>query len=80
MRCLLNYQDTLRSGFENFKPHFLAGFLLDVCHRFGQFYTKCRILGESPEIEESRMTLVQMVHAILVEGLGLLNIELPEAM
>ncbi len=80
MRVLLGYQDTLRNSFDNFKPHILAGYLLEVCHRFGQFYNKCRILGEAPEIESSRMTLVQAVLAILREGLGVLNIELPEAM
>lgn len=80
MRCLLGYQETLKNAFDHFKPHILATYLLEVCHRFGQFYNKCRIIGESPEIEASRMTLVQMTHVILESGLGVLNIELPEAM
>ncbi len=80
LRALLNYQDTLRNSFENFKPHFLAGYLLEVCRRFSQFYGKCRILGEAAEIEAARMTLVQMVHVVLHEGLKTLGIELPDAM
>jgi len=80
LRCLLNYQDTLKNSFENFKPHILAGYLIEVCHRFGQFYNKCRILGESDDLQAARMTLVQMVHAVLEEGLRTLSIELPEAM
>jgi len=80
MRCLLGYQDTLENSFRSFKPHILAGYLLDVCHRFNQFYTKCRVLGEGPEIEAARMTLVGAVHAVLEEGLRILSIELPEAM
>jgi len=80
MRVLLNYQATLTNSFENFKPHFLAGYLLEVCHKFSQFYTKCRILGEAPAVESSRMTLVQMVEVVLTEGLQNLGIELPEAM
>jgi arginyl-tRNA synthetase len=80
MRCLLNYQDTLRNSFDNFKPHILAGYLIEVCHRFGAFYTKCRILGESDDVQAARMTLVQMVFVILEEGLRNLSIELPEAM
>lgn len=79
-RVLLAYQDVLRVSFESFKPHTLAGYLIDVCHRFGQFYNKCRIIGEPPEIESSRMTLVQMVHSVIKEGLGVLSIELPDAM
>src|SRR6185437_638571 len=54
IRFLLNYQDTLRNAFESFKPHFLAGYLLDLCRRYSQFYTKCRILGEAVEVESSR--------------------------
>lgn len=79
-RVLLAYQDVLRVSFESFKPHTLAGYLIDVCHRFGQFYNKCRIIGEPPEIESSRMTLVQMVHSVIREGLGVLSIQLPDAM
>ncbi|MGZ3723695.1 MAG: arginine--tRNA ligase domain-containing protein, partial [Bdellovibrionales bacterium] len=80
LRCLLNYQDTLKSGFENFKPHILAGYLLEVSHRFSQFFSKVRIIGEAPEVEASRMTLVQMVHVVIEEGLRTLSIELPEGM
>lgn len=80
MRVLLGYEETLKHAFETFKPHVLAGYLIDVCHAYGQFYTKCRILGEAEAVESSRMTLVQMVHVVLEEGLGMLGIGLPEAM
>jgi arginyl-tRNA synthetase len=80
LRVLLSYQDTLKNAFDNFKPHILAGYLLDVCHRYSLFYNKCRILGESSEIESSRMTLVQVVLTVLQEGLGILGVEIPEAM
>lgn len=80
MRVLLNYQDTLMNSFDNFKPHFLAGYLLDVCHKFSQFYTKCRILGEDEEVQAARMTLVQMTQVVLCEGLAVLGVTLPEAM
>lgn len=80
LRVLLTYEDTLKNAFANFKPHLLAGYLIDVCHRYGQFYTKCRILGEAPEVESARMTLVGLTHSVLEEGLRTLGIALPEAM
>ncbi len=80
LRTLLSYPDTLAAAFDGFKPHILAGYLIDVCHRFSLFYTKCDILGESPELESSRMTLVQAVHHVLEEGLKILGMELPDAM
>lgn len=80
IRCILNYQDILKNSFRTFKPHLLAGYLLDLCHRFSTFYNKHRILGEKAEIESSRMTLVQIVHAVIADGLKGLSIELPDAM
>ncbi len=80
LRSMLLYQDTLQKAFDNFKPHILTGYLMDLCHRFSLFYNKCRILGESSEIETSRMSLVLMVRELLGVGLSLLSFELPDAM
>ncbi len=80
IRLLLTYQDVLRSSFTHFKPHILAGYLLDLCRQFSQFYAKHRILGEKPELEQARMTLVYACQQVLVNGLGVLNIPVPEYM
>lgn len=80
IRLLLAYEETLQHAFDNFKPHMLAGYLLDVCRSFSQVYSKHRILGEAENIEASRMTLVYCTWRILDEGLKILNIQSPEAM
>lgn len=80
MRALLDFESTLHNAFAQFKPHFVAGYLLEVCRRFSQFYSKCRIIGEEPALEASRMTLVQMTQIVIAAGLGVLSIELPDAM
>lgn len=77
---LLNFSETLRASFQHFKPHILAGYLLDVCRSFSQFYHNNRILGEAAQIESSRMVLVSCTQKILAQGLKVLNIEAPEAM
>ncbi len=77
---LLNFSETLRASFQHFKPHILAGYLLDVCRSFSQFYHNNRILGETPQIEASRMVLVSITQKILAQGLKVLNIEAPDAM
>jgi arginyl-tRNA synthetase len=84
MRLLLHFEDTLQNSFTHFKPHFLAGYLLDVCRKFSQFYTKCRVLGAKTDdelkTESSRMTLVQATHRVLEQGLKVLGVEIPDAM
>ena len=80
VRALLRFDDVLASAFDHFKPHILAGYLIEICRKFNQFYNKCRILNEAPPTENSRMTLVALTHAVIAAGLKGLGIELPEAM
>ena len=80
VRLLHTYEETLRSSFKHFKPHFLATYLVDVCRAFGHFYSKHRIIGEPSEVEDSRMGLVFATQRVLENGLNLLNIESPEEM
>lgn len=80
VRQLMNYEDILQSAFRQFKPHVVAGYLLDLCQTFAQFYHHCRVLGESPDLEQSRVALVYSTHRVLTSGLKILNIESPEVM
>jgi arginyl-tRNA synthetase len=77
---LLQFEDILTGAYRQFKPNILAQYLLELCGSFSHFYHKCRILGESAEVEASRITLVAATEKILIQGLKLLNIEAPEAM
>lgn len=80
IRLLLSYPVTLEKAYVNFKPHILAGYLLDICHQFSRFYSKHRILGEAEALESSRMTLIYCTQKILSSGLKILNMPTPEAM
>ncbi|MGZ3798235.1 MAG: arginine--tRNA ligase, partial [Pseudobdellovibrionaceae bacterium] len=77
---LLQFEEILTGAYRQFKPNILAQYLLELCGSFSHFYHKCRILGESPEVESSRIALVAATEKILIQGLKLLNIEAPEAM
>ena len=80
LRLLLDYQDTLAAAFNQYRPNVLAHYLLEVCAAFNRFYQKNRILGEAPEIEASRMALVDTTRLILKMGLKTLNIQAPDVM
>ena len=80
IKLLHAYEETLKSSFKYFKPHFLATYLVDVCRAFGHFYNNCRIIGESKEVEDARMGLVFATQRVLENGLSLLNVESPEVM
>ncbi len=80
MITLLQLDHILQVSFKNFKPNLLAQYLLELSADFSQFYLKCRILGESPEVAMSRICLVSAMEKVLVKGLDVLNIEAPDQM
>lgn len=77
---LLRFPEVLEVAFRQFKPNLVAQYLLELCSLFSHFYHKCRILGEAPDVESSRICLVAATEKVLVEGLKILNIDAPEAM
>ncbi len=80
VRLLMSYQDTLSIAFSNFRPNILAQYVLEVCGTFSRFYNKHRILNEAPEVESSRMLLVELTRQVLASALSTLNMQAPEVM
>lgn len=77
---LLQFEDILTGAYKQFRPNILAQYLLELCGSFSHFYHKCRILGEAPDVESSRIAMVAATEKILVQGLKILNIEAPDSM
>jgi arginyl-tRNA synthetase len=63
---------------ENYKPHFIAQYLLELADAFNKFYERNRVIGS--EKENERILLVKCVYIVIRNGLMLLNIEIPEKM
>ena len=63
------------------EPHVLAAFLFGVASTFTTFYEQCPVLGApSPESRASRLALSALTLRVLITGLGLLGIPVPERM
>src|SRR5256884_3002936 len=63
------------------EPHVLAAFLFGVASVFTTFYEQCPVLGApSPESRASRLALSALTLRVLITGLGLLGIPVPERM
>ena len=72
---LLCFEGAVFQSFRLFKPHILAGYLLDLAGEFNRFYASHRIL-DSQRVDD-RMALACGVRRILKTGLEILNIPLP---
>ncbi len=75
METLLEFESYFYQSFKRYKPHILAGYLIQLCRVFSRFYTHCPIM-DSPR-KSIRIELVKVVRRVLKKGLELLNIEAP---
>ncbi len=63
------------------EPHLLAAYLLEVASAFTAFYEACPVLkAPDPEVRESRLGLSALSLRVLLTGLGLLGIPVPDRM
>jgi len=62
------------------EPHKLAGYLFEVASAFTTFYEQCPVLSAAGETRQSRLALCALSLRVLVTGLGLLGISVPERM
>ncbi len=62
------------------EPHKLAGFLFELASAFTTFYEQCPVLSAEGETRRSRLALCALSLRVLVTGLGLLGIPVPDRM
>jgi arginyl-tRNA synthetase len=62
------------------EPHKLAGFLFETASAFTTFYEQCPVLSAEGDTRRSRLALCALTLRVLVTGLGLLGITVPERM
>ena len=78
---LLQFQEVLSRAFSLYRPHILAGYLLDLCHLFSQFYQKHSILkAENAALRKGRMALVGATQRVLQKGMEVLHLPVPKVM
>ncbi len=77
---LARYPEVLERAALQYEPHQLIHYLRDLAHEFHTYYNAHQFLVEDAGIRNARLNLVCAVKQVLANGLGLLNINSPEAM
>jgi arginyl-tRNA synthetase len=66
---------------ETTEPHRLCGYLFDLASTFTTFYEQCPVLqADSDAIRDSRLALSALTLRVLLTGLGLLGVPVPDRM
>jgi len=75
---LAQYSPAIQQAIQESSPHHICSYLYNLSQTFNRFYEKSHVIGD--EREALRTRLVVRYHEVLVEGLELLGIEVPERM
>jgi arginyl-tRNA synthetase len=78
---LLGFGAAVHHVAEAAEPHKLASFLFETASAFTTFYEQCPVLqAGDPAVRTSRLALSALTLRVLLAGLGLLGIPVPERM
>jgi arginyl-tRNA synthetase len=78
---ILGFADVIAEAAAGSQPHRLCTYMFDLAQSFTSFYEQCPVLiAETEEVRASRLRLSAIVLEVLVAGLGVLGIRVPERM
>ena len=77
---LLGFGRAVADSAATAEPHKLAGFLFELASAFTTFYEQCPVLAAEGATRQSRLALSALTLRVLVTGLGLLGIPVPDRM
>ena len=79
--ALLGFGRAVHLAAQTAEPHLTASFLFEVASTFTTFYEMCPVLkADDPAVRDSRLALCALALRVLVTGLGLLGVPVPERM
>ena len=77
----MNFNTVILNSAENYKPASVCTYLYDTAKKFNNFYHDCPIGNvDNIELRKARLALSAGVGLVLVNGLSLLGIPVPERM
>lgn len=80
IKTLAKFPSIVKAGARDYRPHFVADYLLELATCFSKFYSSCPVLTAPEKERNARLVLVACTKRVLKNGLELLGIEAPERM
>jgi arginyl-tRNA synthetase len=77
---LARFVEQVRRAAQEYRPSYLARYLVDLARDFNKFYHNCPVLTAEKSLRRARLLLIKGVRIVLHNGLALLGIEAPEEM
>src|SRR5947209_6872125 len=77
---LCQFAEVVPTVLNDFRPNLLANYLYELANAFHTFYEACPVLKSEESARNSRLALCELTGRVLVKGLQLLGIKVPERM
>ncbi len=77
---LVRFHQTVADAALQMKPSLLANYLTELAQRFNEYYHAVPVLKAEEDVKNARLHLLSLVRDVLVEGLRLLVIDVPDKM
>lgn len=79
-RLLERFPDIVARAGGEYAPHYIATYLIELAGEFNSFYAHHKIIDEGDITSPYRLALTQAFYQVMLTGLGLLGIKVPEKM
>jgi arginyl-tRNA synthetase len=77
---LCQFAEIVPQVLNDFRPNILANYLFELANNFHTFYEACPVLKSEEPARSSRLALCDLTARVLLRGLDLLGIKVPEKM
>lgn len=77
---LANFPKTIARAALERRPTLLCQWCLDAATRVNEFYRDAKVIDAEPEVKAARLRLVAAARSVLVHGLSVLGVTVPEEM
>lgn len=72
--------EQLQRAAEDYRPSYLARYLVELARDFNKFYHSCPVLIADEDLRVARLLLIRGVQIVLQKGMNLLGIDVPQEM
>ncbi|MDP6685690.1 MAG: arginine--tRNA ligase, partial [Candidatus Omnitrophota bacterium] len=80
IKTLLSFPKTIESSARNLEPYTLLSYLQDLASLFHSYYDSYRVVTDNKALTKARMALITAIKTVLVNGLSLLGVSVPDKM
>ena len=80
IKFIATLPDAVNDAAKNYDPARMTRYVIELATLYHKFYNNCRIIGESNEIMQARLTLCLAVKQLIFNILTMLKVTVPEKM